>query len=276
MNRATTGVLAIFCLCVTAASSPANSAQFGRSLYSPTDTTSPSAFSPQKLSEHALRMLNTRYTLMNKLVQRKTEKMLLAMRRKEMALQRQIQGKDSLKARVLFSQSQTNYERLLANIKSTSNAPGTAINAMPLRQYIPGIDSMQTALRFLGQTTVQTEVLGLLPSQQQEVRSACQELMQLQAKLQQANEIQSFIRQREQDLKDQLMNSGVAKQLRAINQEAYYYQAQLGQYKDMLNDPNKMAQSVLGVVRQLPAFQKFWQQNSYFSHMFPTPPPGVA
>jgi len=194
---------------------------------------------------------------MSNLVQRKTEKMVLAMQKKELALQQQLQGKDSLKARALFAQSQANYERLLARIRSTSSLAGGVTNASPLRQYIPGVDSMQTALRFLGQLNTRTGMEGLLPSQLQGVQSAGQELLQLQGKVQQANEIQSFIRQREQDLKDQLMNSGVAKQLRAINQEAYYYEAQLSQYKDMLNDPDKLTQTVMGMVRHVPAFQKF-------------------
>jgi len=206
--------------------------------------------------------------LLNKLVERQTEKMLLRMQKKELALQRQLQGKDSLKAKALFAQTQANYQQLLTRLQSGTNiatGANVAAGANPLRQYIPGVDSMQTALRFLGQLNVNGQT-GI----------ASQQLLKLQGTLQNANEAQTFIREREQELKDQLMNSGVAKQLRGINQEAYYYQAQLSQYKDMLNDPDKMAQTVLSAVRQVPAFQKFWQQNSYFSSLFPAPPPGVA
>ena len=227
------------------------------------------------LSEHALNVLNNRYAALNKLVERQTEKMLRRMQKKELALQQQLQGRDSLKARALFAQTQADYQRLLAKLQA-----GTSVASLanPLKQYIPGVDSMQTALRFLGQlnTAGQTGLPNIPGGQLQSIQSASQQLLQLQGTLQNANEIQSFIRQREQDLRDQLMNSGVGKQLQGINQEAYYYQAQLSQYKDMLNDPDKMAQTVLSVVRQAPAFQKFWQRNSYFSQLFPAPPPGVA
>jgi len=82
-------------------------------------------------------------------------------------------------------------------------------------------------------------------------------LQQLQGTLQNANEAQAFIQQREQQLKEQLMNAGVARQLLGINKESYYYQAQLSQYKDMLNSPDKIQQAVLSAVRQTPAFQNF-------------------
>jgi hypothetical protein len=306
MRRTTAGMLATTCLCLLATFAQANAPRSGTFLHHPSDTTSPSGLSPEKLSDHALQVLNNRYALLNRLVQRQTEKMLLRMQKKELALQRQLQGKDSVKARALFDRTQADYQRLLAQMQAGTNAGGSGLTNIggaagggaatniggvanlgigsgagavtnPLRQYIPGVDSMQTALRFLGRlNSGQTGIQSLMPSQLQGAQSASQQLLQLQGTLQNANEVQSFLRQREQDLRDQLMNSGVGKQLRAINQEAYYYQAQLSQYKDMLNDPDKMTQAVLGAVRQVPAFQKFWQQNSYFSQLFPAPAPGVA
>jgi hypothetical protein len=243
------------------------------------DSVTDHGLSLNKLSDRTLQVLNNRYTLLNKLVERQTEKMLRRMQKKELALQAQLQTKDSLKARALFAQTQATYQQLLAKLQSGANVgvnAGAAAN--PLKQYIPGVDSMQTTLRFLGQVNLngQASIPGLPVGQLQSVQAVSQKLQQLQGTMQNANEIQSFIRQREQQLQDQLMNSGVAKQLLGINQEAYYYQAQLSQYKDMLNSPDKIAGAVLSAVRQAPAFQKFWQQNSYFSQLFPAPPPGVA
>ena len=270
MRRTATGVWAAICLCLLTNLCRANNRCAIFPLLS-TDTTSPSGLSVDKLSDHALQVLDRRYALLNKLVERQTEKALRRMQKKELALQQQLKGKDSVKAMALFAQTRADYQQMLTRLQSgTSVTTGANLSgaSYPLRQYVPGVDSMQTALRFLGQANG-TGQLGRL-------QSTSQQLLQLQTTMQNANEVQSFMRDREQELKDQLMNSGVTKQLLAINQEAFYYQAQLSQYKDMLNDPGKMAQTVLSAVRQAPAFQKFWQQNSYYSSLFPAPPPGVA
>ena len=282
MRCTTFGAAALLCLCFSSGYSRTGNhpdiCRYGRFFYPAGDSISPREFSFNPISEHALNVLNSRYAGLNKLVDRQTEKMLLRMQKKELDLQRKIQGKDSLKAKVLFARTRADYQLLLARLQSGKNAPGPgmAANANLLKQYIPGVDSMQTVLRFLGQPAGQGGLPGLLPGQIQRVESASQQLLRLQGALQNANEVQHFIRQREQELKDQLINSGVARQLRGINEEAYYYQARLSQYKDMLNDPDKITQEVLSAVREAPAFQRFWQQNSYYAKLFPAPSPGVA
>jgi hypothetical protein len=91
--------------------------------------------------------------------------------------------------------------------------------------------------------------------------------------MQQAGELQNFITQRQQLLQSQLGNySGMAGQLQGINKQAYYYQQQLQQYKDLANEPEKLGEAILAQVRQLPAFQSFWQRYSMLSQLFPMPP----
>jgi hypothetical protein len=277
MRYTPAGILALLCLCLCLSPAVTRGGDPGvrNSGFPLSDSVTDNNLSLNTLSDRALHVLNERYTLLNKLVQRQTEKMLQRMKKKELALQAQIQSKDSLKAKALFAQTQAMYQQLLAKLQSGTNVTATA---NPLKQYIPKIDSVQTALRFLAQvnTTGQPGISSLPAGQLQNIQVAGQRLQQLQGTLQSANEIQTFIRQREMQLQDQLMNSGVAKQLLGINKEAYYYQAQLSAYKDMLNSPDKMTAAVLNVVSQAPAFQKFFQQNSYFSQLFPTPSPSIV
>jgi hypothetical protein len=80
-----------------------------------------------------------------------------------------------------------------------------------------------------------------------------------------------YPRGRESALKEQLLNSGFAKHLTAINKQVFYYQQQLQEYKSLLNDKEKLKEKLLETVRTLPAFQKFWQKNSYLSALFPMP-----
>lgn len=289
MKRTFTGVPALLCLFLLPAYSHGMATIPLNIFYSPADSVAAAAGESLKgVSDHALQILNNRYALLNKLVGQQTEKMLRRMEKKELALQQELQSKDSVKARALFNQTQAQYQQLLAKVQAgASTQPGA--QGGQLKQYIPGVDSMQTALRFLsqaggagasgvsgaGSVSGISSIAGSVPGIAK-VQAASQQLQQLQGTLQNANEAQAFIRQREQQLKEQLMNSGVARQLLGINKGAYYYQAQLTQYKDMLNSPDKIQQAVLSAVRQAPAFQRFWQKNSYWSRLFPAPAPAVA
>jgi hypothetical protein len=116
---------------------------------------------------------------------------------------------------------------------------------------------------------------SLSPDQLKQVNELTGELKELQARMQQANNIQAYIRQRQQELKqqlkDKLFNSSMAKSLKSINKETFYYEQRLREYKELINDKQKLEQKALELVRNLPAFQKFWQKHSYLAQLFPTP-----
>jgi hypothetical protein len=68
-----------------------------------------------------------------------------------------------------------------------------------------------------------------------------------------------------------LQNSILSNQLDGINKEVYYYQEQLNGYKELLNNPDKLAQKVLGVLRETPIFQNFMSKYSMLAQLFPSP-----
>lgn len=213
------------------------------------------------IPDRTLRVLDRQYAALQQRIRQQTEKILLRMQKKEAALQQQLQPKDSLKARVLFTRAQATYQQWLTRLQTPVNTSSTAD---PLREYIPGVDSMQTALRFLGQS-------HLSPAKLQQVQAAGSQLQQLQGTLQQATDIRQFIGEREQQLKTQLSGSGFTKQLLGINKESYYYQQQLAGYKDLLNNRDRLKEQVLSQLSQQRAFQDFMQQHSYLSRLFGHP-----
>jgi hypothetical protein len=184
---------------------------------------------------------------------------LQRIQKKEARLKSKLQDKDSSKAQQLFANSESTYQKLKAKLQCPVTTPANS-----LKNYIPGIDSMQTALQFLSKT-------GLPTGEIQKLQSVSQQLKQLQGSLQNAGEIQDYVRQREQLLKEQLSQYGLGKNLLGMNKEVYYYQTQLAQYKSVLNDQQKQQELVLSAVRQLPAFQSFWQKNSLLAQLFPMP-----
>jgi hypothetical protein len=222
-----------------------------------------------QISEKALDNIRNKYSLLQRLIERKTEKMLSRMQSKEAELQQQMQGQDSVKAKQLFADAQAKYRQLAAKLAQPPFAGG--INAY--KQYLPGLDSTQTSFQFLAQKGA--NIPGIPVDKLQKIEAISQQLQQLQSKWQVAGEAQTYISQREQQLKQQLMNSGLSRQLLGMNKEAYYYQQQLTEYKSMINDKEKMEETALAAVRQVPAFQPFWQKYSMLAQLFP-PPPGLG
>jgi hypothetical protein len=64
--------------------------------------------------------------------------------------------------------------------------------------------------------------------------------------------------------------------LKDFSRQAVYYQAQISEYKNTLQDPEKIEKLVLATLQKVPAFQKFVQQNSQLSGLFATPGSGGA
>ena len=177
-----------------------------------------------------------------------------------------MEDKDSTTAKQLFTGVDAQYLQLQSKLQS----PIDLKIANPLKEYLPGVDSMQTALNFLSKPN--NPLSSLLPSDKlSQIQGVGDQLQQLQGRLQQANELKQFISEREQQLKEQLSKLGLGKQLLGMNKEVYYYQQQLQEYKNILHDPKALEQKALAVVRGLPAFQSFWQRNSYLSQLFGVP-----
>ena len=216
----------------------------------------------KSLSDKSLHFLQKKYDKLNASVEKQSQKMLARMQKKEEKLERQVRRKDSTKAGDLFGESTAKYEQLKAKLK----LPFDSTKAFPLKEYIPGVDSMQTALNFL-----KTQGINLPTDKLQGITKASGELQGLQDKLQKANEVEAFVKERERQLKEQLQNSGLAKQLKSINKEAFYYSQRLREYKEALKSPEKMEQKLLSTVRESHLFQSFMQKHSYLAKLFPTP-----
>ena len=189
------------------------------------------------------------------------------MRQKEARLQNDLPTKDSLKTQQLFAGSAQEYGKLEAGVKQP--VAGLGQWQVSYSKYIPGIDSMRTSLNFMIQNGA--SIPGLPVGKLQQLQVLSERLKVLQAKLQSADEAEAYIRQREQQLKDQLMQYGLGKKLLRLNKEAYYYQQELTQYKDIFHNQQKLQETILSIARRIPAFQAFWQKYSILAQLFPTP-----
>lgn len=209
------------------------------------------------IPEKSIAFLNRKYEKLNEGINRQTLKLLELMQRREAKIQAKLKGIDSTKAAELFTDSRAKYAALEQKLRTPVDPNVTS----PLKEYIPGLDSLQTTLKFLGQ----------YGNNAQQLRGAAGQLQQVQGTLQQTNEIQLFLKEREQQLKNQLSQYGLGKQLLGLNKDIYYYQQQMNQFKALVNDPEKLGEVILAKATALPAFQAFFSKNSYLAQLFGVP-----
>ncbi|HXB32349.1 MAG TPA: hypothetical protein VNV35_02965 [Puia sp.] len=207
---------------------------------------------------------------LNQQLTRQTEKYLQKMARKETKLRAQLYKTDSAKAAALYpNDPQQQYAALIAKFKQDSSRVFSSMGP----EYLPHVDSLNGMLGFLSKNP--TLLKGGIPEQAQ-VQAALAQVQQLQAKLQQADVIKQFIQARKAQIQQYLsqytqLPSGVSNTLQGYNKEAYYYAEQVREYRQMLNDPDKMMQTALGLLQKLPAFNSFMQKNSFLAGLFSVP-----
>jgi hypothetical protein len=196
---------------------------------------------------------------------RQTEMYLQHMERREARLQKKLYKLDSTGARSLFAGSADQYAAM-----SQKLAHDTGVGDIHIRgEYQAYTDSLQGMLRFL-----QTNPGAVAGSPQ--IASSLKQLQTLQAKMQDADQIKAYISQRKEQISQYIRQhsnfSGLlGKDFQGMNQDMYYYSQQVQQYKEMLNDPDKLTKQALVFLNKLPAFQAFMKQNSQLAGLFNLP-----
>jgi hypothetical protein len=201
---------------------------------------------------------------------RQTQRYLQRMARKEALLKAQLYKTDSAKAAALFpNDPQQQYAALLQKFREDSSRAFTSMGP----EYLPRVDSLNGMLGFLSKNP--SVLQGGLPLQAQ-AQAAFSQVQEFQAKLQEADAIKAFIAARKAQIQQYLSQytqvpGGVTSALQSYNKEAYYYAEQIREYRQMLNDPDKMIRTALGLLEKLPAFSSFMKQNGFLASLFGVP-----
>jgi len=200
---------------------------------------------------------------------------------------------DSIALARLFDGSiQQRYSSLTSKMQTQT---GNGMNGLT-GEYKPYIDSLTGSLKFLNQhpellgglggglqganlSVVTSNVSALtsnMPPQLQQLQGSLTQLNQLQAKLQDADQVKQFIRERKEQISRYLSSheglaGSLGRQFQGMNQDLYYYSQQVREYKEMLNDPDALTRKALSLLNQLPAFQSFMKQNGQLAGLFGLP-----
>jgi len=248
-------------VCAVACGNPAAS-QPTASSADPSAETQAASYS--RINSRVFQRLEKQYQSLDRHIQGRTTRMLQKMEAEELALDHEASIRDSVRARTVFGNVQEQYDRLRSQIQSP---PGS--NLFPLKEYYSKIDSMQTLLRYLSLNYAKLPAFN--PVKLLAIQNAASSLLRLQSTLQQAAGAATFVQQREQQLKGQLGQLSIARNLLGVNKAAFYLQQQVAEYKDMLQDRTKLEDAVLRKLRDDPRFQSFMQKSSYAAQLFHLP-----
>ena len=228
-------------------------------------TTDSLAQNIENLPSNFLAKIQKKYSSIERNLSKKTARYLHKMERQEKKLQRKALKADSgyIRHENIDSVYTAFSSKLSASESSVVSGRSSVVH---LNQYNSYIDTLSTSLSFL------EKYKGL----EDKVKAPAEALDQLKSKLNETDKIKEFIAQRKQQVKEQLSKytkipSALKNQYANIQKSAYYYSAQVKEYKDMLKDPKKIEEKALSVLNQMPFFQKFMKENSQLASLFGLP-----
>jgi hypothetical protein len=210
--------------------------------------------------------IQKKYASIEKNLSKKTTKYLAKMQRQEKRLQRNAAKADS--SYIPHENVDSIYAAFAGKLSSAGQSPvdHARSSVVRLNQYNPFIDTLSTSLAFL------KKYKGL----EDKIKAPTDALDQLKSRLNQTDKIKEFIAQRKEQLKEELSKythipSSLKNEYANIQKTAYYYSAQVKEYRDMLKDPKKIEEKALSILNQMPFFQKFMKENSQLASLFRLP-----
>jgi DNA-binding transcriptional ArsR family regulator len=188
---------------------------------------------------------------------KQTDKYVHKLEKQESKLKKKLNGKDSVLAKQLFDGTEEKYEQLKSQVK-TSTAKINKYQSV----YSGHLDSLSTALNFLkGNNITGNPALA----------KTLAHYGDLQSKFDASEQLKNYIAERRQLLKQQLEGLGMVKELRQFRKQVYYYQAQLNEYREAFNDPNKIEAKLMELIWKVPTFKDFFAKYSRLGSLFPLP-----
>lgn len=218
---------------------------------------------PTRFSKH----VQSRITGFDKQLTKQTDKALRRLVKQEERLKQQLEKSNKLAADNLFTKGIDSLKRMQANITAKAaklTNPTTLSGA-----YFPYMDTLKSSLAFLQQGNAIPNTNIKTPSQ---ITDALAKVKAAEAKLQYSEKIKSYVKNRQQELRQQLAQytgyDQAKKELDKMGKEFYYYQQQIKGYKEILSESSRIEEEGTKLLRKLPAFQRFMADNGALAAIF--------
>ncbi|PZR28666.1 MAG: hypothetical protein DI535_05885 [Citrobacter freundii] len=210
------------------------------------------------IGEAYLTQVSSKASWLDQQLDKQSQKVLSRLQQQEAKLQRKLARRDTAAASRIFHQSAHQYARLQDQLEHSGQ----------LQQYIPSLDTLGSSLKFLQQN--QRFLTGISGGSKQ-LNEAMAKVSSLQNNFQKAEQVKRFIRERKQYLKEQLGALGMVKELKQFNKQAYYYSAQVNEYKQLLKDHKKAERKALELLGKTSLFKEFMRKHSMLASLFRLP-----
>ena len=200
-------------------------------------------------------------------IEKKSQKLLRKLKKQEEKLIKKLKQSDSAGAKAILIDANAKYEQLSANLSQSNPALVNKTSG----EYLPFMDSLKGSLAFLDR---KRNLLS--PQQSGKLDGALSGVKKFQSKLDQAEQIKQFAKERKQYLQDVVskyssLPKSISKQLQSYNKELYYYSEQIREYREIFRDPGKLQKKALALLNRTPAFQQFMKENSALAGLFNLP-----
>jgi hypothetical protein len=222
------------------------------------------------MSGHFITKMTKKSVSLDNDLTNKTERYLNRLEEKENQLKSKLSKLDPT-AVANFSQShpQQKYLSFISKIKLDSALPHPSMGP----EYLPYLDSISCGLSFLNKNPQLLAGSKILP---QNIQNSLDQLKLLQTKMQDADQIKQFLQSRKAQIQDLLnqyshLPPAITKLYQDYNREMFYYSEQVREYREMLNDPDKMEKTALQILNRIPAFTSFMKKNSFLAGLFNIP-----
>jgi len=193
---------------------------------------------PQELIGHLTSSISRKSTQCEQLLEKRTTKMLRRMQRMEHRMHATLMKQDSLAAKRIFDSSMNHIHQLQTG---WANKIVYCKNNLPYNNYL---DTLHSTLQFLSAT------------------SALKKVQELETRMQQADQVQTYIKLHKEQLKQQLSKyTNLSGQFKHLNQAYTNYSAQVTEYKSYLKDRKKATQKALEMLKKVPAYKDFLSRN---------------
>jgi len=181
------------------------------------------------------------------------------MLRQEKKLCKKLSKSDTAAATRIFDHSIDSLGAVRNNLRGKTGKYTSTVSGAAYYGYL---DTLQGTLKFLGATNGSAATARL-------AGQSLQKVQQLQAQLGYADQVKSYLRQRRQQLKQQLSAyPGFSKDLQGISKTAYYYSAQIKGYKKAFQDRKKAEAQAMETLKQIPAYNDFLKKHSQLAGLF--------
>ncbi|MFC4231492.1 hypothetical protein ACFOW1_06310 [Parasediminibacterium paludis] len=200
----------------------------------------------------------------SKQVEKANTKALKDLQQQEEKLQKKLAKVDSNLAKQVFANSSDRLQQLTDKLQQKTSKFNQLQTLTSSKDYLPLVDTFATSLKFL---EGKLDASGLT----NQATKALSSVKGLESQLQNATEIKDYIQQQKQAIQAAFGQYNLGSSLQSFNKQAYYYQQQIQEYKQLLKNPDKLEKRAIAELTKSAFFKDFMQHNSQLASLFPMP-----